>query len=450
MKIAVTGGSGELGTLVLRRLVADRKVKEVVSLDRRPPLVASPKLRAVTADVRDPGLERHFEGAAGLVHLAFLVAAFPGRAEFDSINVGGSQNVFRAAAKAGVPRIVYASSIAAYGVVPGHPIPIVEETPRVRQPDFAYSSNKYDVEAFLDEFEKEHPEIAIARLRPCILVGARMEHPLGFSLKRRRIPDTGQAFPVVWDEDVADAAILCLEKGARGAFNTVAEEVMSAADLAPLCGMKLLRSPARPLRAWARFSPLLARAGLAMPLDPSWVEKGSVPMIATSEKARRELGWKPRCPTALSVMKRYAETVPAFLDPRIGAFMGAVALGARFAPGELDMSGFDSRIHLELTGPRGGDFTIEVKDRKVRVVLGPPRPPTAVVTMKARLFLDLLAGKAEFATSQLTGAVRVEGEGHAPMVVNGMVARFRARVAALKGSAIAQSPLGRWIGGALS
>src|SRR5690348_10340443 len=126
MRVAVTGGAGQLGTLVLRRLCADRTVAEVRSLDLRPPLAVSPKLKAVEADVRDPELARHLDGCDVLVHLAFLVAKRGKRELQDQVNVEGSKNVFRAALQAGVRRIVYASSIAAYGVVPGHPEPIVE------------------------------------------------------------------------------------------------------------------------------------------------------------------------------------------------------------------------------------------------------------------------------------------------------------------------------------
>lgn len=428
MKIAVTGGSGELGTLVLRRLVADRKVKEVVSIDLRPPLVASSKLRAVSMDVRNPEIVRHFEGCAAVFHFAFLVATFPGRAEFDSVNVAGSKNVLHAVVKAGVPQVIYASSVAAYGVVPGHPVPILETSPRIHQPDFAYSANKWEVEAFLDDFEKEHPALLVARLRPCILIGARMEHPLGFTLRRRRIPETGQVFPVVWDEDVADGAMLCLEKKAHGAFNMVADELIPVSELAAATGFKVLHSPGNVLRAWARLSPLLARFHLASQMDPAWIEKGTVKIVASSEKAKRELGWKPRCPTAISVMKRYDETVPGSLDPRIGAFLALVGVAARVAPKDVELGGFNSLIHLAITGRRGGDFGLSVKQGALRVSLGPPRPPTAVVTLSAPLFLDLLAGKADFSTSQLTGAIRVEGEGHASMIVNAMIQLWRARV----------------------
>lgn len=38
MKVVVTGGSGQLGTLVLRRLIALRRVERIVSLDLEPPV----------------------------------------------------------------------------------------------------------------------------------------------------------------------------------------------------------------------------------------------------------------------------------------------------------------------------------------------------------------------------------------------------------------------------
>src|SRR6185503_11382613 len=124
----------------------------------------------------------------------------------------------RAALGAGVRRILYASSVAAYGVVPGLPVPVTEETPRTRQPDFWYACAKFDVEEGLDALEREHRDLAVARLRPAILIGRRMEHRLGALMRRGLFPEAA-GMPVVWDEDVADAFLLALKSGARGAFN---------------------------------------------------------------------------------------------------------------------------------------------------------------------------------------------------------------------------------------
>ena len=290
MKVAVTGGSGQLGTLVLRRLAEDPHVSDIVSIDLRPPCVASTKIRSVIADVRDLKVARHIEGCDALIHLAFVVTTAPARRVFDAINVSGSRNVFNAAARAGIPRIIYSSSIAAYGVVPGHPVPITEETPRRHEPAFAYSATKYEVEAFLDSFERKHPEIAIARLRPSILLGRQMDHSLGHALLRGIVPVLSDTpLPIVWDEDVADAVMLALRNNAHGAFNLSADNLLPPVELARAAGMRGVRVPPLLLKAVSKLTLPFARLGLGRGMDPAWLDHLNVPMIVSSEKADRNI-----------------------------------------------------------------------------------------------------------------------------------------------------------------
>src|SRR5918992_4076943 len=124
--VAVTGGSGQLGTHVLRRLLADPAVARVISIDPRLPLITSPKLEAIAGDVRDPHLNAHLQGAEALIHCAFIISGGERSPLFRSVNVEGSKNVFHAAVAAGIKTMSFVSSITAYGVVQGHPVPIVE------------------------------------------------------------------------------------------------------------------------------------------------------------------------------------------------------------------------------------------------------------------------------------------------------------------------------------
>jgi UDP-glucose 4-epimerase len=428
-RIVVTGGSGELGTLVLRKLCADRHVADVVAFDVRPPMACGARLRAVTGDVRDEdALMRAMQGADAVVHLAFVMAALRPRAEMDAVNVDGSKNVFRCALRSGVKRIVYTSSVAAYGVVPGHPVPLVESSPRVRQPTFAYACNKFDVEAFLDELEREHPHVPIARLRPGIVLGRGMEHPLGDLMRRRLILDSGTTpLAVVWDEDVADAIVLALKAGARGAFNVAAEEAATAAELAAAARMRLVAVP-RAVLAGARLaSRALAATGALRAFDPSWLDALGVAIVPSSARARAELGWKPRAPTARDVVRRYADTVPRALDRRIDVFMRLVAFGARHGAMPEEGRHMTARVHLDLTGPRGGDFAMILENGALRVERGIPRPPGTRVVLSADTFLDLLAGRVDMTTAGMTGKVRVEGEGLASFLFQAMFTTFRAR-----------------------
>jgi putative sterol carrier protein len=149
-------------------------------------------------------------------------------------------------------------------------------------------------------------------------------------------------------------------------------------------------------------------------------------MVISSERALAELGWRPRCPTNVSVLERFKRVAPRCIDPRIPLFLWSVAAAVDRGLTTAEVGGFDSRIHLRLDGPSGGDFGIAVEGRRIRVGWGAPRPPTATVALDASLFLDLLAGREDAASAQLTGRLRIHGEGHAGLVVSGMISGFRA------------------------
>ena len=421
MKVVVTGGSGQLGSLVLRRLIDDPSIASIVSIDVRPPLLVSEKLQAVQLDVRDPRVGRHFGGADALVHLAFVVVKHLSPEVAHSINVGGSRNVFDAAARHGVRRIVYSSSIAAYGVVEGHPNPITENTPRILQREFAYAATKFEVEDLLDAFERAHPEISVARLRPSILLGAQMEHALGNLLRHGFLPDTGNApFPIVWDEDVADATVLALKRAAHGPFNLSAHDNRSSRELAQATGLHVLRSTKQARKAMVQAIEQLARWGLWNGADPAWLS-AKAPLYISSERAQRELGWAPRCSTAVSVVERYLASAAQRLDPRIALFFRLLRLMSRrmaLAPDER------AEVRLVLLGNDGGELGILVEGGHIEVKSEPPRPPTSVVTMPAALLRGLLAGKSELASLR-DPRVRVEGDPAAIGLLERIVRTFR-------------------------
>src|SRR5207237_8681092 len=90
------------------------------------------------------------------------------------------------------------------------------------------------------------------------------------------------------------------------------------------------------------------------------------------------------------------------------------------------LAGSATTIHLELSGPDGGDVTLRANGGRLSVRKGAPRPADGAVFLPARLLLDLLTRKADFASAQLTGRIRTEGQGLASMVLGGMIGGFRA------------------------
>jgi nucleoside-diphosphate-sugar epimerase/putative sterol carrier protein len=432
MKVAVTGGSGQLGGVLLRKLIDDRNVKSIVSLDIRPPDHVRGKLRWHQIDVRDPRIAEHFEGCDAVIHLAFIVTKKTPRPLMEEINVGGSKNVFRAAVEKNVKKIIYASSIAAYGIVEGHPVPLTEDAPRKYQAEFPYSVDKFNVEAFLDELERERTDLAIARFRPSILIGARMQNPLakllGRMISRGLFPDTGSPpMPLVWDEDVADAMMLALKKDVRGPFNVSADEPATAAELASFAGLRLIRISGAGIRLIEGVGPLLEKLGAGEAVDPSWRKEVSARIVPSSERAKTVLGWKPKYPRAVDVIKRCKDVSTGPGDRRITALFRIVNLtGVTRRPfDEAQAKGIDARVHLCLTGKGGGDFTIRVENDRAKITFDAPRPPTSVATLPASLFLDMLAGRSSFATAQLTGRVRIEGDPVAGFLLGSMIARYQ-------------------------
>lgn len=430
LKVVVTGGSGQLGTLVLERLVAQRKVKQIVSLDLVPPIVPSHRIDWRIADMRDPGLERHLEGADALVHLAFFVTRRASAETMYAVNVEGSKRIFEAAAQHGVRRIVYSSSVAAYGLVADQPSLVVETTPRKRTPTLSYAANKYEVEAYLDDFERAHPEVAVVRLRPGILFGRRIAHVRDSLVRQRVLPIVGSGRgPVVWDEDVADAVVLALSQDVRGAYNLAANDPLPSEELARLAGFRPLRIPggvtSAAVRASRALEPLLGERRL----DAGWIESAHVDLIVSSDKAKAELGWKPRYPTSADVAIAFGKNARGRPDPRITLFLSMIPRLARHARAQGEVSEEAERtslsIHFDVTGRRGADFALAIKEGVLTLKRGIPRPPDSTVTMSTDTLLDLLSGKLDPSAATMTGKVRIRGEPLAGLVLGGIVRAFR-------------------------
>src|SRR4051794_16919304 len=114
MRIVVVGATGNVGTSVVRALIPDPQVESIVGVARRlPPDQRIEKVEWRSADIRSANLVELFRGADAVIHLAWLIQPSRDLAELRSVNVDGSERVFEAVGEAGVPALVYASSVGA-------------------------------------------------------------------------------------------------------------------------------------------------------------------------------------------------------------------------------------------------------------------------------------------------------------------------------------------------
>src|SRR3954470_6570744 len=169
MRVVVTGATGNVGTALLRALRDEDAVTEIVGIARRVPEVAPPpKTTWVRADISRASVEPLFEGADCVVHLAWLIQPSRDETVTYATNVKGSARVFESAARAGVPAIVYASSIGTYA--PGPKDRGVDESwPATGVPSSFYSRHTAAGEHALSSFAAAHPGMRVVRLRPGLI-----------------------------------------------------------------------------------------------------------------------------------------------------------------------------------------------------------------------------------------------------------------------------------------
>lgn len=309
MRIAIVGATGNVGTALLRKLAAEGGHELVGVARRAPDPGGEPYQSAVwhAVDIGSPNgvasLRSAFEGCDAVVHLAWVIQPNHRQNELHRVNVEGSWQVFEAAAEAGVKHLVYASSVGAYS--PGPKDERVDESwPTGGLHTSHYSRQKAAVERLLDRFEADHPDIAVARLRPGLIFQSGQASEVGRYFLGRFIPQQvarvrvpvlpmprSMVFQAVHAEDAADAYAKVLAARARGAFNIAAEPVLDPTTFPPVLGAKKsVPLPGAVLRALVLLSWNLR----IQRTDPGWIDMALHVPIMDTRRARSELRWEPR------------------------------------------------------------------------------------------------------------------------------------------------------------
>jgi nucleoside-diphosphate-sugar epimerase len=321
LTVAVTGPTGEIGKPFVQALERTRDVARIVGMARSPFDPASLGWRKteyrqgditsredVDALVRDVDV---------VVHLAFIVLGASDRTR--DINLEGSRTVFRAAVEAGVKRLVYTSSVAAYGFHEDNPLPLTEDVPTVGTEAHPYSAQKAELEDALSEVVDGKVDTYV--FRPCIVAGpearmlvdaipyVRIGDRLPGALRRLFdqvpvlkpvIPDPGIPFQLVHHDDVAAALkAAVLGKGPPGVYNLAGDGEITLGDLADALRWYSVPVPELAVDATAE---IVARIPF-LPAEATWVNAARVAVLMDTAKARRELRWKPKHDTRATLQQ---------------------------------------------------------------------------------------------------------------------------------------------------
>lgn len=184
-RVVVTGVAGFIGSNLAERLLAEGH--QVVGIDNlaygvREQIPGGVDFREL--DIRSSELHHSFAGADAVFHLAAknsILDCQQDPLDTSSINVTGSVNVFAAASRAGVKRVIYAESSALYEGSKVLPTPEHEE-----HPQSFYSLSKQAERLFADGFERYHG-MQMTALRYFCVYGPRQDY-------RRTVPPVMSAF----------------------------------------------------------------------------------------------------------------------------------------------------------------------------------------------------------------------------------------------------------------
>ncbi len=311
MRVVIIGGSGNVGTSLIRSLADEDAVDEVVGVARRLPTVEMPKVRWETADITTSDLEPVLKGADAVVHLAWAIQPSRDLETLRKINVRGSERVFEAVERAEVPSLVYASSIGAYSPGPKDR-KVNEEWPTHGIRTSFYSRHKAEVERLLDAFEARSPATRVVRLRKVVILKSEAACEIRRLFMGPLVPTTlirpglipflphlkGVRTQFVHSYDVGEAYRLALVSEARGPFNIAADPVLDFKAMADILESRALTLPKWLVRG---ATDLTWRLRL-QPSPVGWFDMAVQSPLLDTTRAHEQLGWKPRHSSAEALL----------------------------------------------------------------------------------------------------------------------------------------------------
>ncbi len=325
LRVAVTGPTGEIGKPLLSALERADEVESVFGMARRPFDPAGEgweKVEYRQGDILDrAAVDALIEDADVVVHLAFII--FGSHDETRRVNLEGTRNVFEATLAARSPRLVYTSSVAAYGFHSENPQPLTEDVPPRGSQGFYYSAQKAELEALLEQTLAGSATEAYV-FRPSIVAGRRAPMLIEQVLKQVQIggrlplvervtdalpslpflhpvlPNTGVDIQLVHHDDVASALEAAIVgAGDAGVYNLAGEGQVDLGDIARALGWHSVRVPAAAVDLAAGAAGRLS----FLSAELEWVSALRVPVIMDTSKARRALGWEPLTDAAQTLLE---------------------------------------------------------------------------------------------------------------------------------------------------
>jgi len=307
VNVLVTGGAGYIGSVCVEQLLdAGHHVTVFDNLSEGHRSAVDPRARFVKGCLSDPEdlvVALNSSGAEAVLHFAahaLVGESMQNPGKYFRNNVGGGLNLLEAAVGAGVRKFVFSSTCATYGV-PDR-VPMDETLPQ--RPINPYGESKLMFEHMLEWYRQIHglefvgfryfnaagasPKLGEHHRVESHLIPNVLRVPLG---QAPEVAIFGTDYPTpdgtcvrdyIHVIDLADAHIRALAPGTSGFFNLGNGGGYSVKEVIDACA-----------KVSGKQIPVVAKP--RRPGDPPR-------LIASADKARRELGWVPRFPKLIDIV----------------------------------------------------------------------------------------------------------------------------------------------------
>jgi UDP-glucose 4-epimerase len=293
--VAITGVSGYLGTLLLKRIAGEAEVERIIGLDVREPSFQSPKFTFIKHDVRVPFADIFTENKIDTaLHLAFIVAPIHDEDMAQEINITGTKNFLDAGLKAGVNQIYYMGSNTEYGTRQDNPELFTEDMPLNPIPDFPYSRDKVQADLMFQEFAKENPGICVTIGRTVAVTGpGGRASGLNVLFLPVMVKAAGKnpLWQFIHEDDLADLVVRLLRQRKGGIYNLTGEGGLTYHQI-----IKKLGKPSISLPSWLLYwgVKITWKLRLQAKSPAGGLMMIMYPIALSNEKVKKETGYQLR------------------------------------------------------------------------------------------------------------------------------------------------------------